>query len=334
MVNFAKLSNHRRPAQTQGEIEKKPWLAHFAKPTSKQGPSGFSRQQFVGIRLRTALFAIGAMICLVKPVWSALEMNHSCYAGSDSVNLNLALKGEIIESDVSGLQRRLDIVTGKLQPTDGYASLITSPNGHDSSHAHCNAKRVYINATLNSTGGSVDAAIRLGEIIRSAKSNVIVQADAICYSSCVLVLAAAPRRHIESTAKIGIHRPYFRKSLSASYEDMDDTYRKLTTRIENFLSLSGVQPQLASEMMRIPPEQIRILTRAELDDYGLGTDNIAVQEADAMREASKYGVSRQELVRRRQNALRICGPTPCQDIANIDACVMWTFCKDKALKNR
>ena len=103
-------------------------------------------------------------------------------------------------------------------------------------------------------------------------------------------------------------------------------------RLENFLSASGIRPQLASEMMRIPPEQVRILTRAELDNYGLGTNNIAVQEADAMREAGKHGISRQELVRRRQNVSRICGPAPCQDRANVKACLMWTFCEDTVLK--
>lgn len=328
MVNFTKLSNHRRPVQRQVEMEKKSWLANFAEQSNKRDFSGSSRRHFMGARLRTALFVIGAMMCLVKPVWAALEMNHSCYAGSDSANLNLALTGEITQNDVNALQRRLDMVTGKLKPTNGYASLITSPDGE----GYCNAKRVYIGATLNSIGGSVDAAIRLGEIIRSAKGRVFVSSGAICYSSCVLVLAAAPRRHIESTAKIGIHRPYFRNTLSVSDEGMDETYRKLTTRLENFLNSSGVRPQLASEMMRIPPEQVRILTPAELDYYGLGTNNIAVQELDAMREAGEYGISRQELVRRRQNVSRICGPAPCQDRTNVKACFMWTVCKDTVLK--
>ncbi len=331
MVNFAQLSNHRRPSQTRGEMEEEPWLAHCAEQANRRDSSGSSRWHFVGMGLRTALIAIGALILLVKPGWAGIEMKHSCDYGENSARLYLAVEGEITQSDTDAVQRRLDFVRG---PSSKYCSLITAPPGQPQPSCACEAKNVYIAATLNSLGGSVDAAIRLGDIIRAAKGSARVEGGAICYSSCVFVLAAAPRRHVDSTAKIGIHRPYFRNSLSVSDESMDETYRKLTVRIESFLTSSGVRPHLASEMMRIPPEQVRILTRAELDDYGLGTNNIAVQEADAMREAGKYGVSRQELVRRRQNVSRICGPTPCQDSANIDACFMWTACKDKVLKDR
>lgn len=328
MINFFQSGQLPIASNNQDEIEKNLRLASFAERSNESAPE-FSRRCFVGLRLSAAFIAITTIICFVKPAWAAVEITHSCHAGSDSANLNLALKGEITQSDVDALQRRLDMLTVKHPSAQGYGSLITGPDGP----LTCSAKRVYVGATLNSPGGSVDAAIRIGEIIRSANGNVVVQAGAVCYSACVLVLAAGPRRHIESTAKIGIHRPYFRNTLSVSDESLEETYQKLTVRIENFLNSSGVRPQLASEMMRIPPEQVRVLTRAELDEYGLGTNNIAVQEGDAMREAEKYGVSRQELVRRRQNALRNCGPSPCQDKANIDACFMWTVCKDTIMSN-
>lgn len=270
------------------------------------------------------------MTCIVQPVSAAIKIDQTCYYGSDSAIIHLQLKGEITQSDVNALQRRIDMATSKLQSDNGYASLITSPDGE----AYCNAKNVYIWATLNSIGGSVEAALRLGEIIRSTNSRIMVQDGDICYSSCVLVLAAGSRRYIERKAKIGIHRPFFGDSLNVSDAAMEETYRRLTVRIESYLRQSGVLPQLATEMMRTPPEQVQILTRAELNHYGLATDNVAVQEADAMREAARYGISRKELLIRRQNVPRICGPEPCSDRANMDACFRWIVCKDSVLRNR
>ena len=59
---------------------------------------------------------------------------------------------------------------------------------------------------LNSPGGSVNAAIAIGRIVRNEEAGAFVDRGAVCLSSWVLILAGGSFRSFEG--KVGIHRPY------------------------------------------------------------------------------------------------------------------------------
>ena len=67
--------------------------------------------------------------------------------------------------------------------------------------------RAVVLAYLDSLGGSVLAAIKIGELLRANDAMVWVQGE--CSSACVFVLAGGVERNLILDSKIGLHRPFF-----------------------------------------------------------------------------------------------------------------------------
>ncbi len=159
-------------------------------------------------------------------------------------------------------------------------------------------KRLAVQIHLNTPGGDVRAAMRIGRVARKIDALVRVARQGSCYSSCVLVLAGAGRRGIYEGGKVGIHRPFDPAARATSPDRERAYYLSLQREIEEFLRESNVDTRLLQEMMLVPPERIQILTQTDLDRYGLDDDDPYIQESDARNEATKLGISRQELARR------------------------------------
>jgi hypothetical protein len=60
---------------------------------------------------------------------------------------------------------------------------------------------------LNSPGGDVGVAMKIGRIIRSVDGETLIVAKARCYSSCALIFIAGVERF--NIGELGLHRPYF-----------------------------------------------------------------------------------------------------------------------------
>ena len=67
---------------------------------------------------------------------------------------------------------------------------------------------------LDSIGGDVDAAMKIGRLVRQYEGFTSIEredslANANCYSSCALIFIAGVRRSIVSPGgQLGLHRPY------------------------------------------------------------------------------------------------------------------------------
>jgi hypothetical protein len=59
---------------------------------------------------------------------------------------------------------------------------------------------------LDSPGGNVEAAEKIGHIIRKYEAWVFVRSNAKCFSSCALIFIAGSRR--TNLGVVGLHRPY------------------------------------------------------------------------------------------------------------------------------
>lgn len=64
----------------------------------------------------------------------------------------------------------------------------------------------FASAELDSRGGSVNAAMSIGRILRNEGAGASVNQGSVCLSSCVLILAGGVTRSF--LGKVGIHRPY------------------------------------------------------------------------------------------------------------------------------
>ena len=143
---------------------------------------------------------------------------------------------------------------------------------------------------LDSGGGDAQAAIYVGRLVRESPvfsaapvtTRISNAGGAVCFSACVVVLAAGYHRELEFDiegdsslpSRIGIHGPgqfdreAGRYDSSAGNRDIALVKRQL----EAYFAEVGVAKQLVDDMFALPFDDIRLLTRDELVDYGLYDD--------------------------------------------------------------
>jgi len=156
-----------------------------------------------------------------------------------------------------------------------------------------------------SDGGSVDAAIELGRVIRKYGIRVIVPFESNCFSSCVLALAAGADR--DAYGRVGIHRPYFGDlSNQASVEEIRKRQDKMRINIRSYLAEMDVSPTLFDLMLSIPPEKIRILNDKELSDLRLHGKDASFEEREVAQQAKFWGLTSLEFRKRAEEMRRQC----------------------------
>lgn len=164
----------------------------------------------------------------------------------------------------------------------------------------------FLSVELNSPGGSVDAAMKVGRILRKEGPIVDVKNGAHCLSACVLILAGGATRGLDGT--IGIHRPYFEvPSGDVSAETIKKDYQKMLQGIRAYLKEMNVVENLADDMLRTNPEHMRVLSENELTQYGLTETDPVALEAMEIQEAKVLGLDRREYMRRKLLVEHSCG---------------------------
>jgi hypothetical protein len=86
-----------------------------------------------------------------------------------------------------------------------------------------------------------------------------------------------------------VHRPFKSEivSLSKDPSELQARYKAVEASIRSWLGEMGVSSQVTDLMMSTPSSKIRILSRQELEDFGLGAAN--VMEEEMKRERSVVG---------------------------------------------
>ena len=165
---------------------------------------------------------------------------------------------------------------------------------------------------ISSPGGDVDAAMKLGRLLRRLEATISIKREYTCVSSCVLVLIGAVHRRI--LGRVGIHRPYIKTPKQAvTREAITLAYQNNLRRLHQYLSEMNVSERLADAMMAIPPEKLRYLSKSDLQDYGVLEFDPLWKETIDVQEAQKYGLARPEYARRRTQAQQNCSDHACYD---------------------
>jgi hypothetical protein len=157
---------------------------------------------------------------------------------------------------------------------------------------------------LNSPGGDVRASLQLGRLLRQEGRAAIVGPDHHCASACVFVLAGAPMKIVYG--RVAIHRPYVPNDVLTNAADQKARYGELSKEVKPFLEEMNVLPTLYDDMIRISPGTVRVLTKPELERYGLTGVDPFVDEAGLTQSADFLRISKQELLRRRALIARDC----------------------------
>lgn len=174
--------------------------------------------------------------------------------------------------------------------------------------------------TLNSHGGSVDAAIAAGRTIRQMRAWVSVPSKGHCLSACVFLLAGGASRFVSVGGEVGIHRPYTPQVGEIDINLTQENYRATQDKAKAFLRDMNLSDRLYDAMVQVPSEDMRTLNFTELEYFGLNaTDPVEIEYLDSA-NAAKYGVNKAEYLKRKAIADK------CPNIVEtFDACVEHVF---------
>lgn len=157
-----------------------------------------------------------------------------------------------------------------------------------------------VRVLLNSSGGEVLAALRMGDVLRKAGAETWVLGDSACISACVLVLAGGTSRIVSPGARIGIHRPFFRPEEFAqlSFQQSQASYNRLSAIVRRYLSDMGISDELFVAMMRVESRKVSYISEEFAEAVGLDGDDPAHQEWQRARDIQAMGASRVEMLER------------------------------------
>jgi len=109
---------------------------------------------------------------------------------------------------------------------------------------------------VNSPGGDMEEAIKIGEFVRKSLLRVMVIGK--CYSACSLILIAG----IDRTAigEVGLHRPYFEREYFSKLplDDASRKYKALEKQLEDYLQDMGSPSAIAEQMKSVQSTEIKI----------------------------------------------------------------------------
>jgi hypothetical protein len=177
---------------------------------------------------------------------------------------------------------------------------------------------------LNSRGGEIRSAIEIGKMVRQNNMTAVVAKDAECSSACVLILGGAVVKN--AYGRVGIHRPYFGSvHPSSNYSSIRKKREDLLDTIRTYLRDVDVSLSLVDMMEGTPPERIRYLTDAEMDEMRLHGEDSSFNERTTAEEASIYGISSLQYRQRISEANAKCaGTAPVQFGLCIDSILIDT----------
>jgi hypothetical protein len=225
---------------------------------------------------------------------AVMMRRHRSYLGGALIAVLLLWSTSQVLSAVRPLERFPGVwsLTGEISSQDAL-DLAAHPN--------IKAGRPII-LELDSEGGNIAAAMKIGRLLRATRSTVIIRDRNDCLSACVMVLAGATGRIVSHEANVGIHRPYSNSREAVSYDSVRTKFKALESEVRSYLKEMNISDALFDAMLRIPPEDVRILSGGELSSYGLNADDPVKAEYDDLQNAREYGVDRTEYLRRKRLA--------------------------------
>jgi hypothetical protein len=261
----------------------------------------FSEDEFFGLnkraysnKMRKLGKSVLVLALLALPTVSLAEVSHEFSELGSRKTLVVFLEGEIVSNDY-------DIVRELLPPEDSSTE---------------------VKVHLDSVGGSVSAAMAIGELVRLSQAITFLSDQDICLSACLFVLIAGVERHLYGS--VGIHRPFFGENIgedTPSFQEVDEFFKKL----QRFMASMGANPQLFYIMAATEPEEMLFFQLSsgpkgppihELNRY-VPFSEPAYTELKMLESAVSYGLSVSEYRRRIIDGSAACAG---QDLS------AWTMC--------
>jgi hypothetical protein len=160
-----------------------------------------------------------------------------------------------------------------------------------------------VTVDLNSVGGSVDAAMKIGRIIRAGEATTLISPYEKCLSSCALIYIAGVAR--SNSGVIGLHRPFLGAALSR--EAIERAVPVMLQRVKDYVREMGISDAFYDAMVNTEVSEARLYRGNEIKILVPDTDP-TYDEIQNSYLARQYGVSAQEMRRRRSEIKELCDP--------------------------
>lgn len=177
---------------------------------------------------------------------------------SYKVCVTVTLTGRINNSDTEKLKAFIDRVSNTISKVSGEKTRVGQIH-------------------MDSNGGNLLEAMKIGRMIRAQLINTSVTYDSQCHSSCVIAFAGGSLRI--PIGPTGIHSFYSEEFISnKNHARASSKYNDISDLIEAYLKEVRVSDALLDHMKRVPHYTMHLMTYEELKEYGLlGIDPVYAQ---------------------------------------------------------
>jgi hypothetical protein len=186
-------------------------------------------------------------------------------------------------------------------------------------------ERSLLRVRLDSIGGDVDAAMRIGRLVRKYEGSTSIGKEpsssfnANCYSSCALIFIAGVWRSILSPGgQLGLHRPYL-ASAPQNRDVVEKQVPLMLSQVREYITEMGVTENFYQLMVNTEPSKMLVYGNPNIEfrelNTELGTRTIVnnwtrlvpeydpvYQEITTSYDARKYGVTTLEMRKRDSDA--------------------------------
>jgi hypothetical protein len=121
--------------------------------------------------------------------------------------------------------------------------------------AHIDFRGKSLEVYLDSPGGSVDAALKIGRVVRANNGWVHVWPRAKCFSSCALIYIAGTHR--TNNGIIGLHRPYL-SAAPMSQQEIERQVPLMLHMVKDYVQTMGVTDSFYQEMANTEPSNMQL----------------------------------------------------------------------------
>lgn len=137
---------------------------------------------------------------------------------------------------------------------------------------------------LNTRGGNVDAALKMGRLIRKHGLNTYLAPNSECASACILVLIGGITRM--AFGELSVHRSGVDSNSPTTLEKLKKRNDDNTKEVNDYVEEMGISPLLADAILMTPNWRTRELTWRDRTRWGVhGMDTI--HEEMWFRDASR-----------------------------------------------
>jgi len=174
---------------------------------------------------------------------------------------------------------------------------------------------------VDSNGGDVAEAMKIGYIIRENKFHVMVGNKKQCLSSCVFILASGVRR--DSAGRVGIHKPYFSDlNEKMNVVEIRKIREENLNKIKEYLKFMDISESMLDAMLSVEPNKMKILSDKELEHFRLSIPDANYEEKSIAKDAHEFNLTSAEYRKRSAVVETKCGniASKLNDIQNFFKC--------------